>query len=148
MEISDYYGFFVGPETKFVDNVPGGSKEIAENFWASLNSTCGIFFGWFLICSILGCIIYFTIYNNLPGRHYKITHWFGAYMITCLIAFLGSAVWGYLFTNPSVTGSEWLIWRIAFGNLIYSVFAFLVISFVWWLLFPTNAYRPINRIKF
>ena len=145
MKLIKTYKFFVGSETKFVDSVPEGSKDIAENYWASLDNACLFFLIFLAVVSIGVCAWYFTGYNELPGRHYRRSHWIGHYIGAAIISLLGTAALGYILTNPTVKGSGWLIWDIAFGNFIYAIIIFGVLSVIWWLFLPTNAYRLIGK---
>ena len=145
MELLDLYKPFLGSQSKFLDKYPTDSEEIAENFWRSLDDACTFFVPFLLLVSIGLCIIYFYPYNNLPGRHYKRTHWVAFYIITVLVAFLGTVILGYLRTNPSLNGSDNLIWKIAFGNLIYSIIIFGLFSCLIWLFGSTNTYNPLRK---
>lgn len=140
MKLISVYKPFVGTESKFIDSVNEGSQDLAESFWANLNSSC-LWFLLFLGVSVLICIYYYTEYNEKPHRHYRRTHWVGFYIGTVVFMFLGTAGLGYILTKPSVKGSESLIWDIALGNAVYSIIIFGLLSFFWWLLaLPTNAY--------
>lgn len=141
MKLIGVYKLFVGTESKFIDSVNEGSQDLAESFWASLNSSCLFFVLFLVVISVCLCIYYFTAYNEQPGRHYRRTHWVGFYIGTVVFMFLGTAGLGYILTNPTVKGSESLIWDIALGNAVYSIAIFGVLSFIWWLFaLPTNAY--------
>ncbi len=145
MKLIGFYKLFVGTETKFVDSVPEGSQDLAENFWASLNSSCLFFILFLVIMSVCLCVYYFTVYNEQPGRHYRRTHWIGSYIGTVVFMFFGTAGLGFLLTKTTVNGSKSLIWDIAAGNAVYSILIFGVLSVIWWLWLPTNAYRLIGK---
>lgn len=145
MKLISFYKFFVGTESKFVDSVTQGSQDLAERYWASLNSACLFFILFLVVMSIILCVYYFTAYNEQPRRHYRRTHWIGFYIGTVVFIFLGTAALGFLLTKPTVTGSKSLIWDIAAGNAVYSILIFGVLSVVWWLWLPTNAYRLIGK---
>ena len=141
MKLISIYKPFVGKEPNFVDSFPQDTQDLAEHFWASLNSSCLFFVLFLVVISVCLCIYYFTAYNEQPGRHYRRTHWVGFYIGTVVFMFLGTAVLGYILTNPTVKGFESLIWDIALGNAVYSIAIFGVLSFIWWLFaLPTNAY--------
>ena len=141
MKLISIYKPFVGKEPKFVDSFPQDTQDLAVHFWASLNSSCLFFVLFLVVISVCLCIYYFTAYNEQPGRHYRRTHWVGFYIGTVVFMFLGTAVLGYILTNPTVKGFESLIWDIALGNAVYSIAIFGVLSFIWWLFaLPTNAY--------
>lgn len=145
MKLINLYKPFIGTKSKFLDKYPEDSQDIADQFWNSINDSC-LFFILFLIAVSIGlCIFYFWIYNEVPGRHYKRTHWLCIYLITVLLAFFGTAALGYVLTNPSLNSSSLLLWKIAFGNLLYSIAIFGLFSCIWWLFLPTNAYNPLRK---
>ena len=148
MRYIEAYRPFTGSEAKFLDRVPEGSQEIAENYWLSLDSKCLSFLIILIAITIIGCVSYFTVYNEQPGRHYRITHWLCFYIGTIIIVLLGTAGLGYWFCPPTINGSGELIWDIAIGNLVYSTIIFGLLSIFWWLFLPTNAYRIINKVKY
>lgn len=145
MKLLDLYKPFVESESKFLDQYPQETQDIAQNFWNSLNSNCIFFVAFLLGTSILLCAFYFTVWNELPGRHYRRSHWICSYIITVLISFFGTVALGYLLCNTSLNGTAALIWDIALANLVYSFFIFGFLSVVWWLWLPTNAYRLIGN---
>jgi hypothetical protein len=146
MKLISFYRPFVGTEAKFLDNYTSEeTQEIAQKFWNSLNSSCLFFILVLVGVSLLLCISYFTWYNEMPGRHYKPSHWFGFYIVTVLVSFFGTAALGYLLNKTSLDGSAFLIWEIAFGNLIYSILLYGLFSCFWFLWLPTNAYRLIGK---
>ena len=148
MRYIEAYRPFTGSETKFLDRVPEGSQEIAENYWLSLDSKCLSFLIILIAITIIGCVSYFTVYNEQPGLLYRITHWLCFYIGTIIIVLLGTAGLGYWFCPPTINGSGELIWDIAIGNLVYSTIIFGLLSIFWWLFLPTNAYRIINKVKY
>lgn len=145
MKLIGIYKWFVGTESKFVDSVAEGSQDLATSYWDSLNSACLFFILFLVVISIILCVYYFTAYNEQPHRHYRRTHWIGFYIGTVLFEFVGTAFLGYLLTKPTVKGSGFLIWEIAVGNAVYSIIIFGVLSVIWWLFLPTNAYRLIGN---
>ena len=145
MKLISVYKPFVGTESKFIESVLPGSQDIAEKFWASLNSSSLFFILFLVVMSVCLCIYYFTVYNEQPGRHYRRTHWIGFYLGTVVFIFIGTAGLGYILTKPTVKGFGLLIWEIAVGNAVYSVIIFGVLSVIWWLFLPTNAYRLIGK---
>lgn len=145
MKLISIYRFFVGKETQFLDGYPKETQDIAQTFWNELNSACMFFLIYLFGVSILFCAFYFTAWNEMPGRHYRPSHWICAYAITLLVVFFGTAALGYMRTNTSLNGSASLIWDIALGNVVYSFFIFGLLSIVWFLWLPTNAYRLIGK---
>lgn len=145
MKLIGLYKLFVGTESEFLDKYPIETQDIAQRFWNSLNSSCLFFVMFLLAVSTLLCAFYFTAYNEMPGRHYKRNHWIGFYIGTLLVSFFGTAVLGYLLNNTSLNGSSSLIWDIAFGNLVFSILIYGVLSCIWFMFLPTNAYRLIGN---
>ena len=145
MKLISIYRLFVGTETKFLDRYPKDTQDIAQTFWNDLNSACLFFLILLFGVSILFCAFYFTAWNNMPRRHYRPSHWIGAYIITFLVVFFCTVALGYMLTNTSLNGSASLIWDIAFGNAVYSFIIFGLLSIAWFLWLPTNAYRLIGK---
>lgn len=140
------YEPFVGSETQFIDSVPEGSREIAQSYWFSLNSVCLYFIIAGLVITIGLCVYYFTAYNKIPGRHYKPIYWAGFYIGTILLTFIVTLVLGFILTKTTLNGTSTLVWNIAMGNAVYSFVLFGLLSVIWWLCLPTNAYRLLKRI--
>ena len=145
MKLIDLYNPFVGTEGKFIDQYPPETQDLAQNFWIGLNATCPIFILVLFGVSIVLCVGYYTVWNELPGRHYRRSHWLGAYIITLLVTFFGTAAVGYAFNNTSLNGSASLIWDISIGNFIYSIVLYGLLSLGWSKWGPTNAYRLIGK---
>lgn len=145
MKLIDLYKPFIGTESKFLDKYSQETQDIAQNFWNGLSSSCIFFVVSLLFLSVFVCVYYFTAYNNIPGRHYKRSHWVGAYVVSVLLTFFVTVALGYMLNNTALNGSGYLIWYIAFGNLIYSVIIFGILSCIWFLWLPTNAYRLIGK---
>lgn len=145
MKLISFYKYFVGTESQFLDKYPPETQDIAQSFWNGLNDSCLFLILYFVLVSTILCISYFTWYNEMPGRHYKRSHWFGFYIATLLISFFGTALIGYLLNKTSLNGSAYLIWRIALGNLVYSFLLYGFLSLGWFWKLPTNAYRLIGK---
>ncbi len=139
------YKPFVGTESKFTDALEESTKEAGEIYWRNLDKSCLAFLLLMLVVSIGICICYFTIYNKYPGRHYRLTHWGGFYILSALTAFLGTWGLGWLLAKPTVQGAGWLLLDISLGNLCYTIIIYGILSVIWWLFLPTNAYRPIKK---
>lgn len=140
------YKPFVDTKSQFMDKFDSeDTKKLAENCYNSLDSGSLYIFIFMLVVTIGLCIFYFTAYNNWPGRHYKRWHWIVFYIATVIASFFGSALIGWIIAKPAVAGYMSLVWDISFGNLLYSLFGFGILSVIWWLFLPTNAYRLIGN---
>lgn len=139
------YKWIVGTESKFTDSLEPSTREAGEMYWNTLDKSCLALLLYMAVLSIGMCILYFTYYNTIPGRHYRRTHWIGFYLIMAILSALGTGLLGYIMATPTVKGSGWLIFDIAVGNLLYSILAFGILSVIWWMFLPTNAYRLIKK---
>lgn len=141
----EIYKPLAGTLAKFQETLPNETKDIAQTFWKDLDNACLFFVILCAISSIGFCIYYFTIYNNKPGRHYKISHWAAFWLISIIATLILTGVIGLLMTNHGIQGSVMLIWKVAFLNAVYSLLIYLGLSLVWWGVLPTNAYRPFGN---
>jgi membrane-associated HD superfamily phosphohydrolase len=154
MKLLELYRPFAGTKTEFIkafrDNDTLYNQAI--NFWNSLESVAGIILLIGLIIGIALTVYYYTTYNNHPGRHYKPRHWFLWMGISLLSVFL--LTWGFeiLAVKPKLDGASVLEAKIALGNAVYAVLYYLLVSWVWCMALPTNAYRfltnGIRLVKF
>lgn len=140
------YKQFTGTESEFLGNLNEATREAGDIYWRNLDKSCSAFLILMLAISIGICICYFTIYNKFPGRHYRPTHWAGFYILSALLALVGTWWLGWLLANPTVKGAGWLLFDISLGNLCYSILIFGILSVIWWLFLPTNAYRPFKKL--
>ena len=139
------YKFIVGTESKFTDALDASTQEAGEEYWHTLDKACLVLFLAMLIITIGLCVLYFTYYNNRPGRHYRVSHWVRFYVGAITASFVSTWLLSYILATPTVKGAEWLVFDIAIGNLEYSIILFLFMSIIWWRYLPTNAYRVIKR---
>lgn len=117
----------------------------AKNFWRDLeNASVGFIFIAALV-AILAAVIYYIPFNNKPGRHYRPLYWFLFWCATLLISFGLTFGYEYIFCEPKLNGALLLELKIAFGNAIYSILLYLIISIVWCWSLPTNAYRIFKK---
>lgn len=140
------YKPFVDTKSQFMDKFDSEeTKELAEQCYNSIDAGSFYIFIFMVVITIVLCVFYFTLYNNLPGRHYRRWHWAVFYIISVLTSFFGSSLIGWIIAKPAVSGYMSLVWDISLGNLVYSFLGFIVLSVVWWLFLPTNAYRLIGN---
>lgn len=113
----------------------------ARAYWNKMESSSVIILIIFLVLGISLAIFYYQPYNNKPGRHYTPKHWLIFLGVTFLSTFL--ITWGfeYFAFKTSLDGATMLHIKIALGNAIYASLLYFVVSVIWCLWLPTNAYR-------
>ena len=146
MGLIKFYHPFVGKQSEFEDKFSEDTMEYATAYWNQLDEKCIIFVILLAVISLGSCIVYFTVYNNMPGRHYKNTHWLMFYLLQAVVG-CGAFTYlvAYLIATPTLDGSGMLIFKLALGNMLYSIFSFGILSVIWWIALPTNAYRLIGK---
>lgn len=121
-------------------------KSQATQVWSRLTNYTSLLIVVSILVGIGLAAYYYKPYNELPGRHYKVSHWslWGiisvllTFIITLLIEFLG------IHTNLK-TGIYSLYLMTAISNAIYCAFFYFITSLVWCNFLPTNAYRFLGR---
>lgn len=117
----------------------------ARQFWSHLNNIAWVVFGIAIIVGIGSAVSYYTIYNNMPNRHYRPIHWWLFMLCTLLFTLVVTISIELCFANTSLNGALWIEWKVALINMIYAVSAFCATSFVWCnTSLPTNAYRYLK----
>lgn len=119
----------------------------AKEFWSNLDSNSIIIIGIFVVIGILLAIYYYRTYNNQPGRHYRPKKWLLWLGITAALSLIFSLIILPIIASPKLPGSFPIELKIAFGNALYAVFVYFVVSVVWCNCFPTNAYRMFKFKK-
>ena len=154
MKLLELYRPFAGSKTDFIKAFRDNDSlyEQAIKFWDGLESLSVYIL---MICVVLGiglAIYYYTIYNNHPHRHYTPQKWFLWMGITLLSVFILTLSFELLAMKPKLDGAFMLETKIALGNAVYAILIYLMISFVWCMSLPTNAYRfltnGVRLIKF
>ena len=113
----------------------------ARAYWNKLESFSSIIFIIFLFFGILMAAIYYLPYNNRSGRHYTPKHWLLFLSITFVLTFIVTWAFLYIGVPPRLDTTAFLQLKIAFGNAIYASVLYFIVSVVWCLALPTNAYR-------
>ncbi|WP_305156519.1 hypothetical protein [uncultured Muribaculum sp.] len=136
--------FFLLPKKgKFLDSFHNDNlKNQAELVWRSLD-------GWtpwlLLIMAVLGiglAAYYYKPYNDMPGRHYKVSHWAIWGIISVALTFIATLCIEYFGIKTNLrTGLNNIYILIALNNAIYCAILYFVTSVVWCFIGPTNAYR-------
>lgn len=143
MKFLSFYKLFAGSMTDFASQFMNNETlyNQAKNYWQKLESSSPIIFIIFLALGISLAVFYYQPYNNRPGRHYTPKHWLIFLAITFVLTFF--VTWGfeYFAVPPKLDGTTMLQLKIALGNAIYASLLYFVVSVVWCLALPTNAYR-------
>lgn len=117
-------------------------KAQAEQVWRQLNGLSSVLL---ILTAALGfglAIYYYTGYNEMPGRHYKIKHWSLWTAIAFILSLVGTAVIEYVGIKTNIrTGLTSLYWLCALNNALYCVILYFLTSLVWCNIGRTNAYK-------
>lgn len=117
-------------------------KVQADQVWRQLDGLSLILL---IVAVVLGlglAAFYYTGYNELPGRHYKISHWAIWAGITTVVALIVTAIIEYVGIQTRITsGLTFLYWLCAINNALYALFMYFITSVVWCNFFRTNAYK-------
>lgn len=114
----------------------------ARSLWNSID-TANIYFlvTAFAVAMILVCFYYY-VYNKLPGRKYRITHWAIWLAVTAVLTIILTFVLGDVLVNSGLNEKSGFILRISLINGLYASVIYLIASLVICNLpVPTNAYR-------
>lgn len=137
--------FFLLPSKgKFLQNFAHNEqlKAQAEQVWRQLD---GLSPWLLLLTAVLGiglAIYYYTAYNEMPGRHYKIKHWGLWAGIAALLSLIGTVAIEYVGIKTNIkTGLSSLYWLCAINNALYCAILYFVTSVVWCNFCRTNAYK-------
>lgn len=139
--------FFLLPSKgKFLQNFANNDqlKAQAEQVWRQLDGLSPILL---ILTAVLGIgltIYYYTGYNEMPGRHYKIQHWGLWAAIAFILSLIGTAVIEYVGIKTNIkTGLTSLYWLCAINNALYCLILYFLTSVVWCNLkfCRTNAYK-------
>lgn len=147
------YWPFIGSKVSFLKPYERDGLENmyqqAEGFWNKMDSVSFVFVIIFFAVGILIAYWYYGPYNEQAHRHYLIKHWAMFLGISAVVSLVATFVVAYFAAPPIVNGSLSMEFMLAIGNAIYAVGIYLVTSFVWCNLLPTNAYRflKINKKK-
>lgn len=124
---------------RFSDNEALHNQAMA--FWHKLESTGPELLIIMAVSGIAFAAWYYGPYNNAPGRHYKVGKW-GIWLgIACAFVFLATLGIEYVLAAPKLDGSMKIEIWVAFANVVYAAFVYIVTSAVWCNCLPTNANR-------
>lgn len=135
--------FFLLPsKSKFLQNFDYSEqlKAKAGQVWELLD---GLSPWLLLLTATLGigfAIYYYTAYNEMPGRHYRIKHWGLCAGIAAILSLIGTVVIEYASIKIKL-GHSSLYWVCAMNNAIYCAILYFLTSLVWCNFCRTNAYK-------
>lgn len=135
--------FFLPEKEKFTQGI-ANEQLIAkvDKLWGDLDELSLILLLGGIAIGVLIAIIYYTAYNEMPGRHYKVKHWGIGFFVTLLITLLFSAAIEYFGLKTSIKSGLMSLYCIcALNSALYSLIAYLLVSFIWCNCLPTNAYK-------
>lgn len=117
-------------------------KAQAQQVWRQLDELSP----WLLLLTaVLGiglAIYYYSGYNEMPGRHYKIKHWVIWGVTAFLLSLVVTAIIEYVGIKTNIkTGLTSLYWLFALNNALYCVALYFLTSIAWCNLWRTNAYK-------
>jgi uncharacterized membrane protein len=115
-------------------------KSQANAVWNQLDGITPILLCVAILVGIIVAAIYYTSFNENPGRHYKIKYWGLFFLSSVLVTAVLTIGLEYLLikTNLNVAG---LYMRCMASNATITLVVYFAVSFVWCNIFPTNACR-------
>lgn len=137
--------FFLLPsKSKFVQGFGDKLKDRAGVVWQQLDGLSLILLIVTAVVGIGSAICYYTWYNEMPGRHYKIKHWafWAAFAFFLTLGVI--AVIEYVGINTAgikKTDLTSLYWLCALNNAFYCIILYFLTSLAWCNFFRTNAYK-------
>ena len=145
MKIVDIYGWGLPTQADFLNHFKNNNTlyNQARVLWSKLDACTVWFIITFIVIALLFAIIYYGPYNNKPGRHYKVKHWFLWMIISAAVTFIVTLVIGLILVKSPLAARIGMILRISGINILYSIGVFFIVallvcnvSFL-----KTNAYR-------
>lgn len=131
-------------KAKFLQNFAHNEqlKAQAEQVWRQLDGWSPILL---IITAVLGiclAIFYYDRYNEMPGRHYKISHWGIWGGIAFFLSLIVTVTIEYVCIKTHIkTGLTSLYWLCALNNALYCAILYFLTSLAWCNFFRTNAYK-------
>lgn len=136
--------FFLLPEKgKFLASFQNDNlKQQADMVWRNLEGWTPWLVFFMAALGIGLAVYYYKPYNDLPGRHYKVSHWALWGGISVILTFIATLCIEYFGIKTNLkTGLNNLYILTALNNAIYCAILYFVTSVVWCNALPTNAYR-------
>ena len=145
MKIVDIYGWGLPKQADFLNHFKNNETlyNQARALWSKLDTCTVWFIVAFVVLALVFAIIYYGPYNNKPGRHYQVKHWFIWMLITAAVTFVVTLVMGLITVKSPLAARIGLILRISGVNVLYSVGVYLIAAILVCNapFLKTNAYR-------
>lgn len=120
-------------------------KAQADLVWRHLDDWSLILLGITLLSGVGLAAIYYTKYNEMPGRHYKVSHWVIIGGLSALLSFVITLAIEYFGIRTNLkSGLSALYLMCALNNALYCAIVYILTSFLWCNLFSTNAYKLLK----
>jgi hypothetical protein len=147
MGLFNIYTLFTGSMNDFVNKFKDNEAVYnqAKMFWKTLEGNAILYWGVFIAFGIILAALYYTWFNNMPGRHYKPKWWWLFMLVEFVITLFVTYGLVQHLVPARVQGAVGIEWRLAIGNAIYSAVFYLIVSCAWCIFLPTNAYRFIKK---
>lgn len=137
--------FFLLPtKGKFLQNFAENDqlRNQANQFWQKLDDISLFLLLLSILIGIGLAAYYYTGYNNLTGRHYKIKYWSLWFFIAIFSTFVITLILEYcsidIKLKPEYTS---LYWMCALNNSLYCLVFYFLTSLCWCNFGRTNAYK-------
>lgn len=141
--------FFLLPSKgKFLQNFAENEqlKAQAEQVWRRLDDLSLILLIMTVFIGVGLAVYYYTSYNEMPGRHYKVKYWGIWAAIAFALSLVGTALIEYFGIKTNIkSGLTSLYWLCALNNAIYCFILYFFTSLVWCNFFRTNAYKFLKK---
>lgn len=140
------YGWMASSKSDFTRTFRDNENLLsqANKFWGNIESSSMIIL---LISIVVGIVMawsYYGPFNNKPGRHYRPKYWVIFMLLVGILTLLLTLGFECLVYPPQLQGAFVLELKIALINAIYSIGIYLLVSFIWCNMFPTNACRILK----
>lgn len=136
--------FFLPSKGKFLQAFGDNDqmKAKADMVWRQLETWSPVLL---ILAAVIGiglAVYYYTLYNEMPGRHYRISHWLrwaGCAFISSLVVTAGIEYFGI---NTNIGNHVTSLYTLcALNNALYCLILYFLTSLVWCNFCRTNAYR-------
>lgn len=117
-------------------------KSQADLVWRQIYGISGYLLVFSVLLGIALAAYYYTVDNEQPGRHYKVSRWILWMFISSAVTFIGTLILEYVLVKTNLKrGIMSLYCLCAINNAIYCLITYFITSFVWCNCFRTNAYK-------
>lgn len=143
MKLFDVYGWAIGPKSEFTKPFRDNEEllEKANSFWKEVESYTLCYILTFVIIGIVLALVYYTYYNNKPGRHYHPKYWLMFGCFSLVFSFVATWLCQLLLLGTEIQGAVRLELTISSVNVLYVALLYLVMSVICCNTLSTNAYK-------